>query len=310
MSHFAILVIGENVDEQLLPYHEFECTGIDQFIINVDLTSEFDPESDPESDSEQSPVDQAMDYYSRPVVKTNLTAEEITDDYINSLVSAVESNKYGIIFGTEDGQIVKIIQRTNPNAKWDWYQEGGRWSGFLLNKNDERVNSGIKRDIDFEAMRNEAGEKAGSYWDKANSIIGGRKFMTWAETWVNFGGKLDDIEEPTVIDVPENFDSQGARDFYNDQEVVKDFKESREFGFFAKPDDYMMPREAFVQEARDSATTLYAFVKDGEWVGRGEMGCFGMSNDKISVSDWNRSFNEMLDTLPDDTLITVIDCHI
>lgn len=29
MSHFTVLVIGPNYEEQLAPYHEFECTGCD-----------------------------------------------------------------------------------------------------------------------------------------------------------------------------------------------------------------------------------------------------------------------------------------
>ena len=42
MSHFSVLVIGPNVDKQLAPYHEFECTGVnDEFIQEVDLTSDF-----------------------------------------------------------------------------------------------------------------------------------------------------------------------------------------------------------------------------------------------------------------------------
>ena len=41
MSHFSVLVIGENVDEQLAPYHEFECTGEDnQYVQPIDRTEE------------------------------------------------------------------------------------------------------------------------------------------------------------------------------------------------------------------------------------------------------------------------------
>ena len=33
MSHFTVLVIGENIDQQLAPFHEFECTGTnDEFV--------------------------------------------------------------------------------------------------------------------------------------------------------------------------------------------------------------------------------------------------------------------------------------
>jgi hypothetical protein len=41
MSHFVVLVIGDNVEQQLAPYHEFECTGRDdQYVVDIDITEE------------------------------------------------------------------------------------------------------------------------------------------------------------------------------------------------------------------------------------------------------------------------------
>src|SRR5271167_4430608 len=41
MSHFSVLVIGGNVEEQLAPYHEFESTGDDnQYVKEIDQTEE------------------------------------------------------------------------------------------------------------------------------------------------------------------------------------------------------------------------------------------------------------------------------
>ena len=41
MSHFTVLVIGENPEQQLAPYHEFECTGCDdQYVQDIDKTEE------------------------------------------------------------------------------------------------------------------------------------------------------------------------------------------------------------------------------------------------------------------------------
>lgn len=41
MSHFSVLVIGQNLGEQLRPYHEFECTGIDdEYVQEIDETTE------------------------------------------------------------------------------------------------------------------------------------------------------------------------------------------------------------------------------------------------------------------------------
>jgi len=41
MSHFAMLVIGANVDAQMAPYHEYECTGYnDQYVQDIDVTED------------------------------------------------------------------------------------------------------------------------------------------------------------------------------------------------------------------------------------------------------------------------------
>src|SRR5208337_1574697 len=41
MSHFTVLVVGDNTEEQLAPFHEFECTGDDnKYVQNIDQTDE------------------------------------------------------------------------------------------------------------------------------------------------------------------------------------------------------------------------------------------------------------------------------
>jgi len=35
----------------------------------------------------------------------------------------------------EDGTVDKIVDLTNPNAKWDWYSIGGRWNNLFGGKN-------------------------------------------------------------------------------------------------------------------------------------------------------------------------------
>ena len=41
MSHFTVLVIGDGHEQQLAPFHEYECTGNDdEFVIDVDKTEE------------------------------------------------------------------------------------------------------------------------------------------------------------------------------------------------------------------------------------------------------------------------------
>lgn len=43
---------------------------------------------------------------------------------------------------------------SNPNAKWDWYQLGGRWSGeYLHHRDGYAVDQALKRDVDWDTPR-------------------------------------------------------------------------------------------------------------------------------------------------------------
>lgn len=39
---------------------------------------------------------------------------------------------------------------SNPNAKWDWYEEGGRWSGCLTNKEGNTTNREMLTEVDWD----------------------------------------------------------------------------------------------------------------------------------------------------------------
>ena len=39
---------------------------------------------------------------------------------------------------------------SNPNAKWDWYQEGGRWSGYLTNKEGGKTDVELLTEVDWD----------------------------------------------------------------------------------------------------------------------------------------------------------------
>ena len=54
----------------------------------------------------------------------------------------------------------------------------------------------------------------------------------------------------------------------------------------------------------------FAIVKDGEWFERGEMGWWGVVTNESDRSEWCAKYNELLNGLSDDTLLTLVDCHI
>ena len=108
MSHFSVLVIGNNIEEQLQPYHEFECTAEnDQYVQDVDVTDEC--------------KEHGLDWH-------GLEDKTVSDE---AQVDRDGEHKYGFAIMDADGKLIKAVRRTNPNKQWDWYQVGGRWSGFL-----------------------------------------------------------------------------------------------------------------------------------------------------------------------------------
>lgn len=52
----------------------------------------------------------------------------------------------------------------NKNAKWDWYQIGGRWNHLLHKKDGIRCNIGQVKDLDFRPQQKEI-EKAQRFWE-------------------------------------------------------------------------------------------------------------------------------------------------
>lgn len=292
MSHFTVLVIGPDHEKQLAPFHEFECTGInDEFVQDVDVTKEV--------------LEEGLGYH-------GLEDSTVTDE---SQVEKDGDHKYGYAVVDASGNVIKAINRTNPNKKWDWYQVGGRWSGYFQlkpgaagargeaglmgssrNKGNGFADQTTKGAIDSDAMRAAEAKKAGEKWDKAFAAaepLGGLKWEPWVKVREEmFKGDID-----------------GARAFYNDQPVVKGLTAALDHPWLGV-DEYLTPRDQYVQDAADQALAPYALLFNGEWIAKGEMGWFGFSNDTESQDDWNKKINALIDSLPDDTQLTLVDCHI
>ena len=75
-------------------------------------------------------------------------------------------------------------------------------------------------------------------------------------------------------------------------------------------DDYLCSREVFILRSRNAAFSTFAVVKDGKWYERGEMGWWGVVRDEKDADEWYTQFASLVDSLPGDTVMTVVDCHI
>lgn len=59
-----------------------------------------------------------------------------------------------------------------------------------------------------------------------------------------------------------------------------------------------------------SEITTFAVLKDGKWHERGEMGWWGTVSNEKEEDKWKTEFDKMIQELPDETLISIYDCHI
>lgn len=144
----------------------------------------------------------------------------------------------------------------NPNAKWDWWTEGGRWNNWLVKKDGTRCNSCLVKEVDFDGMRKAEMEDAGKYYD-----------------------------------------AEMARAKENNQKPFF-------WGFEETP-----TREEYMERS-NHLVAPFAVLHDGNWMEKGSMGWWGISDDKYSEEEWSKHFQEFFSKLDPEMEVTIVDCHI
>ncbi|HEE9631262.1 TPA: hypothetical protein R8E83_003543 [Escherichia coli] len=279
MSHFSVLVIGNNPKASLAPYHEFECTGInDEYIQEIDISEEIRGNIE-----DQGSIEEAIIY--------NLGDDSIVSD--ESELDLNDQHKYGYAV-VKNGELIKAVKRTNPNKKWDWYVLGGRWSGFFLHKNGDRVNIIKKGDLDIAGMIAQKAINAKRSHETFVSAISGHEFP---RAWSAVREEFENIDE--------------AREAYNAQPAIKAIKGSAVARMFScEVEYYGFDEQSFVISQANSALSAYAIVHENTWIAKGEMGWFGISADDMTQDEWNEKAFSLISGLPDETLLSLYDCHI
>jgi hypothetical protein len=399
MSHFTVMVAGEDVDVLLAPYHEFECTGEDnQYVQDIDQTEEarqeyadhketvvrhlasgklvkkftkegeykkmFVREPTPEELAQigrfggSGSLSNGLSYYSKDwgdglgyrakiiIVPEGYEEVEVPCSEVMTFAEFIEywygrktvpegrepnlkrQHKYGYAVVNEDGEVIKVIDRTNPNKKWDGYQIGGRWNGFFKLKENKigiigepglqsisenykppasnRADIARKGDIDFDGMKFESATRAAQKYDLFTSIT---KALPLALTWPLMLEKhktgVDAKGEPT-------YNYSVARDEYGAQPMVQALRNHKDDDVrWWDLEDFMMTRQEYIDLSAKQSIMTYALVIGDQWIARGRMGWFGVSLDeKDEYKVWVDRFHEALNALPDDTLLTIVDCHI
>ena len=254
MSHFTVGVITRdpyNVDYLLRPYDE---NGTDYYIKELYMSKE-----------------DYINSYKNEHPDTTLTDEQIYAT-ANDMYTGIE----------EDG----IYDYYNPDAKWDWYEIGGRWSNSLKVKKDAQFNMGGH----YGKMGTPEGK--GRYrwvdaaplceieWDLMNAVSPEQKKKA-SEFWDKY-----------VLNQDPNYDAKFAykREYYLDRYKTKE--------------EYIKRTNIF--------TTHDLLVEDREWITVGDMGWFGCDGSTYdSETDYIKQFYDIVKA-PEyqNYWFVVVDCHI
>lgn len=395
MSHFSVIVAtkeyptDETLRRELQPFHEYECTGVDdEFVVDVDKTGEIRAEFEKSTASRlrdaggqyHCPYDDR--FYREPTagelvdigtlagtgsngemswtsrdwgdgrgyrtkiqfVPDGMVEVEVQRKQFQSLAEYVEGyygirpvphgetpdtsdrdrHKYGYCMLDEAGVVVKVVDRTNPNSKWDYWRVGGRYCRKFVPKTmaagrveplsweweyDERdhgirppdgVDSIRKGDMDVAAMKEMRVNDRLDYVKKALSQCG----LADDQADAAFAQKRDSHTRWKELPEPRPRGAEYGRwldDNGYDLAAVINRKcwDSPDI-----PDG--MTVDGWVNDA--PYLTGFAFLRERQWAERGEMGWWGAVHDENG--DWDETLLKLVGDVPDDWYLTVVDCHI
>ncbi len=296
MSHFSVMVIsriGEDLEKQLEKYNEN--LSVDRYVRHT---------KEELIQSERSQIEMFKNttyskYLEDPIEyeknHTNPNHIEWIKNFPNRLRATDEELYENAIQYYEEHEIGpngEIYSTYNPDSKWDWYQVGGRFAGALLVKEGIKplapnFSWGWDEDEIEETLRSNCTDIA---------LVGTIDFSKIHRTKEKYDDAIRFWEVVVEGRSPKN---------EKEKEIVK-------FNFY-KPEFYSN-RYKTKENYAECISSFYtwAVVKDGEWYEQGEMGMFAMSDETDDEAvDWQLNFyDRFIKALPEDYVITIVDCHI
>lgn len=287
MSHFTVMVIGFNPEEQLARFSEHievpeYCTG-----------------EVPEAEKNR-----MLDYYNGEGGCSFASFDKCYE------TKGEDWN--GNVWRKDYDDVWKEYSTSNPDGKWDWFSLGGRWSGTLKLKTGRKgtkgssgvygnvpgIDQAFKMDIDFEGMTQEAYQDGIEHY---RSIV------------VACNGEIPKLLIPAPNrrqNLPADADLKALWDEYREQEAVKIFTSCIPNTFCGPElDDYQCTEEEYAQDSANAVLSTFAYILDGKWHQRIAYVFASEKSGDMTATEWHKHMREMFESLPDDTLISIYDCH-
>lgn len=303
MSHFNVLVIGDDIETQLAPYDE---------------NAEVEAYQDPDYNYAEA-LARAKNFYALNPEFIKSQGVDLSDDR-----ATLTAYMGGDDIRFDENGVSSRWTTYNPQSKWDWWVTGGRYNtSFKIKQGadpadyvpseghwtdshkkprpdflraSDRARKGA---IDFPAMVAKARASAEAEWAEYERETAG---LTPPDApWATFRERF---ENP-----------QDARSAWHGHEWVKAIRPLP--GFWADDNHAYYhvgednAREAFLANAEAHARApYYAVVKDGEWIARGDVGWWGLTSNEVPEAEWRAKVGELIESLDDDVWLTTVDCHI
>ncbi|MER7177720.1 hypothetical protein [Streptomyces mesophilus] len=217
----------------------------------------------------------------------------------------------------EDGHAYTVTTY-NAHGEWDWYQIGGRWSGYFVCRpqadGDPRLvvgerswtnegqpaealtcDGGPLRLLDLDAMRTKAGDKAGARYDLWERTVRG---LPAAEPWRHFHDRFK--ADPAA------YGMDRARQDYRAQPAVAAVAEVAELPQHDPVGHFAGGRAAYVRAARDDAVVgAVLLTLEGAWIERP----WSFETPPSAQAEYVERVTAYLDGLDPDAYVICVDCH-
>lgn len=333
MSHFTVLVVGEDIDKALAPFQENNVGDCpEEFLKFIDKEDECRVEYetgstekvlcpdgsvvwpwDPQFRIQEArvwetdhviPEGQGYETVTRPFKEWYPTFEEFMQDY------------HGL--GLRDPEKGRFGHWDNPNAQWDWYTVGGRWDGFFKLKDTaiKQAMGGTPRRLSGKENKRAVKKLLKRYhtWYKNQESASTELNDTTPSNWVNQARKKD-------IDFDGMIVAAGVHAAENWDQKMGELAEAEFNGSPITPEKVALAlwriganegttRSIYIEDRRKNAVTTHAVLKDGDWFEHGEMGRWGCVSNEKAACNWKDEFMALMDEIPEDSLLTIVDCHI
>lgn len=299
MSHFSCLAVGRDLERIMEPY----CEQDENYFKPVEDSEEYLKEVNAKKETflnDEKFLDKCGG-------KDKATFEKYIKWYYGYNPCTTQDEEEQCIADKQsyvllvDGNVVKMVYFTNPNARWDWYDddEGGRFGSNIRTKNGEYVCHGTIGEIDIDGMLEEKRKKLADEYDSMFAVVG---HVPAFAPWRDYADRIDKGQ----------ITRDEARTLFYNQPDVKLLEEwAKKMDYWSiEHENYMLTREEYIAQAN---LPLWCANINGEWLEKGKMGWWAISLDKKQETEWKGEIvsrlREEIEKDPEQEF-WYIDCHI